>query len=86
VASSEEPEIPSVPVTAGVRASDAERERTATLLREHTAAGRLTPEELDERLDGAFAARTVAELDALTGDLPALAELSPVGRVRPLAR
>lgn len=57
-----------------VRASDAERERTATLLREHCAAGRLTPEELSERLDSAFAARTVAELAALTRDLPELDE------------
>jgi hypothetical protein len=54
-----------------LRASDAERERTATLLREHTAAGRLTPEELDERLETAYAARTVSELDALVHDLPA---------------
>jgi hypothetical protein len=53
-----------------LRASDAERERTATLLRDHAAAGRLTPEELDERLDIAYAARTVGELDALTHDLP----------------
>jgi hypothetical protein len=53
-----------------LRASDAERERTATLLRDHAAAGRLTPEELDERLDVAYAARTVGELDALTNDLP----------------
>jgi Domain of unknown function (DUF1707) len=57
--------------TPALRASDAERERTATLLREHTAAGRLTPEELDERLDAAYAARTVAELEALVHDLPA---------------
>jgi hypothetical protein len=55
-----------------LRASDAEREQTATVLREHTAAGRLTPEELSERLDAAYAARTVAELDALTHDLPPL--------------
>jgi hypothetical protein len=54
-----------------LRASDAERERTATLLRDHAAAGRLTPEELDERLDGAYAARTVGELEALAHDLPA---------------
>ncbi|HKG39047.1 MAG TPA: DUF1707 domain-containing protein [Conexibacter sp.] len=53
-----------------LRASDAERERAATLLRDHAAAGRLTPEELDERLDVAYAARTVGELDALTHDLP----------------
>jgi hypothetical protein len=54
-----------------LRASDAERERTATLLRDHAGAGRLTPEELDERLDAAYAARTVPELDALLRDLPA---------------
>lgn len=54
-----------------LRASDAERERTATQLRDHAAAGRLTPEELDERLDAAFAARTVAELEELLRDLPA---------------
>lgn len=54
-----------------LRASDAERERTATLLRDHAGAGRLTPEELDERLDAAYAARTVGELEALTHDLPA---------------
>jgi hypothetical protein len=53
-----------------LRASDAERERAATLLRDHAAAGRLTPEELDERLDVAYAARTVGELEALAHDLP----------------
>jgi hypothetical protein len=57
-----------------LRASDAERERTATLLRDHAASGRLTPEELDERLDVAYAARTVGDLDALVRDLPADAD------------
>ncbi|MGB2711297.1 MAG: DUF1707 domain-containing protein, partial [Conexibacter sp.] len=42
-----------------LRASDAERERTATLLREHCASGRLSTDELDERLGAAYAARTV---------------------------
>ncbi|HEX7292456.1 MAG TPA: DUF1707 domain-containing protein [Conexibacter sp.] len=60
-----------------LRASDAERERTATLLRDHAAAGRLTPEELDQRLDAAYGARTVGELDALAHDLPATAEQTP---------
>jgi Domain of unknown function (DUF1707) len=59
------------PQSPALRASDAERERTATQLREHTAAGRLTTEELAERLDAAYAARTVAELDVLLTDLPA---------------
>jgi len=62
-------EQPSAPPA--LRASDAERERTATQLRDHAGAGRLTPEELDERLDAAYAARTVPELDALLRDLPA---------------
>ena len=55
-----------------IRASDADRDRTASLLREHLAAGRLTPEEFSERLDKAFAARTVGEIDALLKDLPTI--------------
>ena len=54
-----------------IRASDAERERVATQLREHAAEGRLDVDELDERLQAAYAARTRSELDALTADLPA---------------
>jgi hypothetical protein len=54
-----------------VRASDADRERVARTLGEHGAAGRLTPEELDERLDAAYAARTHGDLDRLLEDLPA---------------
>jgi hypothetical protein len=70
-------EAAGTPTPPAVRASDAERERTATTLREHTAAGRLTPEELSERLDAAYAARTVTELDALLHDLPAEAPAAP---------
>jgi hypothetical protein len=55
-----------------IRASDADRERTATLLREHHAQGRLSPEEFNDRLDRAFAAKTVGDLDALLADLPAI--------------
>ena len=66
-----------------LRASDAERERTATQLREHTAAGRLTHDELEERLGAAYAARTVAQLQQLVEDLPALPPPGPDGR--PLA-
>jgi hypothetical protein len=54
-----------------VRASDDEREHTASLLREHCQQGRLSIDELAERLSVAFAARTHGELDALLGDLPA---------------
>ena len=54
----------------GLRASDADRERAVGQLREHSLAGRLTVEELDERSAAAFAATTVGELDALLADLP----------------
>jgi hypothetical protein len=55
-----------------MRASDRDRDRTADLLREHHAAGRLDPEEFNERLDKVFAARTIGDLDELTADLPAI--------------
>jgi hypothetical protein len=54
-----------------VRASDAEREDVSRQLSAHAAAGRLTPEELGERLDAAYAARTHGELMRLLDDLPA---------------
>jgi hypothetical protein len=55
-----------------MRASDADRERTATLLREHHAEGRLTAEEFSDRVDRALAAKTIGELDALVADLPGI--------------
>jgi hypothetical protein len=55
-----------------LRASDADRERTAELLREHHAVGRLTAEEFDGRLDKVFNAATLGELDALLADMPAI--------------
>ena len=54
-----------------LRASDAEREHHAELLREHAAQGRLTVDELDERLDRVYAARTRGELAPVVADLPA---------------
>jgi hypothetical protein len=53
-----------------VRASDAERERTIELLRDAAADGRLGFEELADRIDVAAQARTRAELESLTADLP----------------
>ncbi|MGX6449660.1 DUF1707 SHOCT-like domain-containing protein, partial [Patulibacter sp. S7RM1-6] len=52
-----------------LRASDAERERTTLALREHAAADRLDPDELEDRLGAALAARTVGDLEGLTADL-----------------
>jgi len=52
------------------RASDADREHVAERLRDAAGDGRLTIPELEERLEAAFAARTYAELEPLTHDLP----------------
>jgi len=56
-----------------LRASDEERERAAAEIRAHFAAGRLSEEELSERLDAVYKARTQGELRTLRSDLPALA-------------
>jgi hypothetical protein len=61
-----------VPGDPRIRASDADRDRTAALLREHHAAGRLTAEEFHERLDQALNAKTLGELDELLSDLPVI--------------
>ncbi len=57
---------------AGLRVSDRERERAVDLLSQHAAQGRLTPEELEARIDSAHAARTRGQLAVLTADLPAI--------------
>ena len=64
-----------------LRASDAERERTVTRLRDGTVEGRLTLEEFTERMHAAYEARTRSELDRLVGDLPERA--AAVGSARP---
>jgi hypothetical protein len=53
-----------------LRASDADREQAAELVRTGYADGRLTRAELDERLSAAYAAGTVAQLRGVTADLP----------------
>jgi len=55
-----------------IRASDDDRERAVALLREHHAAGRLTADEFNERLDKAYAAKTLGDLDEIMEDLPAI--------------
>lgn len=55
---------------AQLRVADTDRERAAEALRSHYAAGRLEAEELEERLQGAYAARTEGDLRALFEDLP----------------
>jgi Domain of unknown function (DUF1707) len=53
-----------------LRASDAERERIAAFLRDQAAEGRLTHEELEDRVGAAYQAVTVRELQRLVADLP----------------
>lgn len=59
-----EPERPDI------RASDAERDDVVQRLSEHASAGRLTLDELEDRIGRAFAATTRRELTELTRDLP----------------
>ena len=72
----------------GVRASDADRERVAAILRGAAGKGLLTLDEVDERLAAVYAARYLAELAPLTADLPeAGRRLAPVDlRTRARAR
>jgi len=60
-----------------LRASHQDRDRVVEILRVAAGDGRLTPDELDERLEAALTARTYAELAMLTTDLPAAG--SPAG-------
>jgi hypothetical protein len=53
-----------------LRIGDAERDATMAQLREHFAAGRLTFDELTERIDLALAAKTQGHIDGLMADLP----------------
>ena len=58
-----------------IRISDADRERVTGRLREHFAEGRLTSEELDDRISAALSAKTFGDLRRIMADLP---EPSPV--------
>jgi uncharacterized protein DUF1707 len=53
-----------------MRAADTDRDQTAELLRRAAAEGRISFDELDERIGRAYAAKTFADLEALTRDLP----------------
>jgi len=65
-----------------LRASDADRERVAEVLRDALAEGRLDMAEFEERLDATYRARTYGDLAPITRDLPAGEGLvAPVPRV-----
>ena len=63
---------------AQLRISDAERHQVAEILREAAGEGRLDIDELDQRLEATYAARTYADLVPITLDLPAHPHQRPV--------
>ncbi|MEU0924456.1 DUF1707 domain-containing protein [Streptomyces sp. SID8361] len=65
------PAAPAPVAEAELRASDADRDRIADILREALAEGRLQPEEHAERIDAVYRAKTIGELEPLVRDLPA---------------
>ena len=74
-----------------ILASDAEREGTCEVLRQASVDGRLTLDEFSTRVERALAARTRADLQAITVDLPALVPGAPpvrasAPRIRPPIR
>jgi hypothetical protein len=74
------------PRSATMRTSDAERQRVAEFLRDACGEGRLSPEELEERLDMLFAGGTVADIAVLVRDLPGGGTVIPrYGRGAPRA-
>lgn len=56
--------------TEQLRVGDAERDEVTTALHDHFVQGRLTRDELDERLSTTLSARTVGDLRKVTRDLP----------------
>jgi hypothetical protein len=71
-----------------LRASHEDRDRVIDVLRVSAGDGRLTAEELDERLELAMTARTYGELERLVADLPAAGSVAsgPAPRVKDVVR
>ena len=68
----------------GIRVSDADRDRVTAQLRDHFAAGRITPGELDERLSAALNATTFGDLRPIMADLPGPVPAPPGAAPPPL--
>jgi hypothetical protein len=71
--------------TPDLRASDADREAAVAHLRDAAGEGRLSLDELTQRVEAATAARTQGELAALTADLPAPGTVAPGAGPAPYA-
>jgi Domain of unknown function (DUF1707) len=66
-----------------IRVSDADRDRVAARLRDHFAEGRLTPDELDQRVSAALNAKTHGDLRSVMTDLPEPAQAPLRSEQRP---
>ena len=66
----------------GAAVTDADREASAAQLREHYAAGRLSLDEFQDRLDAVYRAQTARELGAVTDSLPHEGVVIPPGPPR----
>lgn len=75
---------PGQPRRADLRVSDADRHAVADILREAAGEGRLDIDELEERLDETYKAKTYADLEPITQDLP-VAGRAPVMPATPAA-
>jgi hypothetical protein len=67
-----------------LRIGDAERDAAMAQLREHFVAGRLSLDELTERIDLALTAKTQRQIDGLMADLPRPPKASRAGSGRPV--
>ncbi|MFI9612505.1 DUF1707 domain-containing protein [Streptomyces sp. NPDC052023] len=75
-------EVSRAGASSGVRASHADRDRVVDVLTAAAGDGRLTAEELEERVEAALTARTMGELAVLTGDLPVVTEAKDLVRIQ----
>ncbi|PSM43734.1 hypothetical protein C6Y14_08910 [Streptomyces dioscori] len=69
-----------------LRASDADREQVAEVLRDALAEGRLDMAEFEERLESTYKARTYGELEPITRDLPGAGAVAPAPAVSMVKR
>ncbi|MGO9080070.1 MAG: DUF1707 domain-containing protein [Streptosporangiaceae bacterium] len=76
-----------------MRTSEADREQVVSRLRDHFAEGRLSADELDDRIAAALSAKTYGDLRQVTADLPGpvpapprAPQPAPVPRLRPAFR
>ena len=68
-----------------LRISDDDRHKVAEVLRQAAGEGRIDLDELDQRLEAAYAAKTYGELVPITADLPVAGRPHPVALPRPAA-